>query len=252
MTRRGEIENDYDWDVTSTPIYFGDPRLNRVFLHHPSQCASVNEYAQACGLSSSELVMMLDDYLDRGVVSLEFFADEVFIHTSPNGRVGHLDVDVPPNLWEQLRSGASIGEAYHHWKLLRDLEKSGWDVEHRTRRILSTIGPIEPAPRLAIGAGGVIVPVVEEDEMLRISGPDGVLDRYEHAGARAVGLVCEEGDLDLVVTAVRKWSLARRYIPTMSVLVLEGPRFNPTLLEGHDSAIQPVAITRDTLGNYFW
>lgn len=251
-THAAAYENDYEWDPSKSPIFLNDVRLNRVFHNHPSWCASVNEYAKACGLETSQVVSLLDEYLDSGVVSLEFFGDEVFVNTGPSGRPLSGEVDVPPNLWEQLRARASVEKAYHLWRLLRNLEKSGWSVEHRERKILSGLGNILERPSLAVGAGAILIPVIDHPDVSRLGEDGGVLDQYEHAGARGVAVVCDEGELDRVVTAIRRWGLSRRYLPNLAGLVLEAPRYNPTLVEARDSSVRPVGVTQETLGEYFW
>jgi hypothetical protein len=77
-------------------------------------------------------------------------------------------------------------------------------------------------------------------------------ESYEQAGESVVALVCAEGTLASTASQVRRWMLSRRYSPMLRVLVLEAPRYNPTLLSAGDSAIKAVSVTRDELGEYFW
>jgi hypothetical protein len=230
-----------------------DPRLARVLLREPDRCATLNEYAGACGMDPSEIVDLVSDYLDQGVLGLDFFGDEVFLHTAPQGRPAPDGFpDVPPNLWEQLRDRANIETAYALWKLQRSLERSGWGVEHRVSRIVFGIGRVDDLPYLGVRAGQSVVPALifpGQDALIRAGG---LLDQYEFAEAAAVAIICDERALDDMVTAVRRWALVKRAPVTLSVLVLESPRYNPTLLSPCDVAIEPVAVTRDTLGNYFW
>jgi len=244
---------EYDWDPKRRALAVSDPRLTRVLLREPDRCATLNEYAAACGMDPSEIVELLGKYLDQGVLGLDFFGDEVFLHTAPSGRPAAPDFpDVPPNLWEQLRERAGLEAAYALWKLIRSLERSGWGVEHRVNRIVFGMGQVADPPYIGVRAGQSVVPALifpSQDALIRSGG---LLDQYEFAGAAAVAVICDERALDNMVTAVRRWSLVKRAPATLSVLVLESPRYNPTLLSPSDVAIEPVAVTRDTLGNYFW
>ena len=244
---------DYDWDPSRPTISVADPRMTRMLLRDPDRCATLNEYAAACGMDTSEVVSLLAPYLDSGTLALDFFGDEVFVNTGPSGRPAPAaSADVPPNLWEQLRSRAGVEFGYELWRLLRSLERSGWSVEHRPPRIMFGLGQVNEAPYLGVHAGQSTVPVLIFPLADALTHPGGLLDQYEFAGSNAVGIVCEERGLDPMVTAVRRWVLSRRVAPHLSVLVLEAPRYNPTLLNAADAAIVPVAVTRDTLGNYFW
>jgi len=244
---------DYDWDPTRPTISVADPRLTRLLLREPQRCATLGEYAQACGIDTTRVVELLGSYLDNGTLSLDFFGDEVFVNTAPHGRpLPEASADVPPNLWESLRSRVGVETAYALWRILRSLERAGWLVEHRLHRIMFGLGRVQDAPYLGVKVGQVVVPtmIFPTAEMLGREG--GLLDQYEQAGAAALAVVCDERGLDEAVTAVRRWVLGRKAVPTMSVLVLESPRYNPTLLSPGDAAMAPVAVTRDTLGNYFW
>jgi hypothetical protein len=246
------FDSDYEWDLARTPIHVGDPRLNRMLLHEPSKCASLNEYAQACGMPTNQVATLLDEFLDSEAIGLDFFADEVFVNTAPHGRPApDGTVDIPPNLWEQLRVRVGVDTAYTLWKLLRSLERSGWVVEHRLHRIMFGLASVADPPYLGVKAGAIWVPLMifpSPDALIRSGG---LLDQYERAGSSAIGVVCDEQELDSMVTAVRMWALSKREPPVLSVLVLEAPRYNPTLLTPRDAAITPVAVTRDALGNYF-
>jgi len=244
---------DYDWDPSRQAISVRDPRLTRLLLREPGRCATLNEYAQACGLDTSDVVEMLGGYLDSGALALDFFGDEVFVNTAPLGRpLPRGSVDVPPNLWEELRERAGTETAYALWRMLRSLERSGWSVEHRVHRIMFGLGAVVDLPYLGVKVGGVVVPAMIFPHLDALGRGGGLLDQYERAGARALAAICDERGLDEVVTAVRRWMLSRRGPTALNVLVLESPRYNPTLLSPSDTAVRPVNVTRDTLGQYFF
>ena len=244
---------DFDWDPDRPTISVADPRMTRMLLREPDRCATLNEYASACGMDTSEVVSLLAPYLDSGTLALDFFGEEVFVNTGPSGRPAPIgSADVPPNLWEQLRTRSGVEGAYGLWKLLRSLERSGWAVEHRPHRIMFGLGQVNELPYLGVRAGQVTLPTLIFPLADALTHHGGLLDQYEYAGASAIGVVCDERGLDSMVTVVRQWVLTRRVTPRLSVLVMEAPRYNPTLLSAADAAVLPVSVTRDTLSNYIW
>lgn len=244
---------DFDFDPTRVTIILSDPRLKRIIIRDPERCATLNEYASACGMDTAEVVEALGPYLDTAELALDFYGDEVFLHTAPNGRGPESGaLNIPPNLWERLRERCSVDEAYALWKLLRSLQRSGWTVEHRLHRIMFGIGPVRDVPYLGVVTGHATIPTLIFPPADSLISSDGLLEQYEQAGATALAVICDERALDEMVTAVRRWVLSRPVPIGMSVLVLEAPRYNPTLLSPGDAAVVPVAVTRDTLGNYFW
>jgi hypothetical protein len=246
----GELE--YVWDPSRQVISVDDPRLNMLLVRQPDRCATLTEYAQACGMDTAQVVECLGRYLDSGEVGLDFFGDEVFVNTGPQGRPAPLGaVDVAPNLWEQLRSRVGVEAAYALWRMIRSLERAGWTVEHKVARIMFGLGFVDDAPYLGVTVGAIVVPVMVFPSSTQLSGERGLLDQYEQAGARAVAVICDERGLDEMVTAVRRWVLSKRAKPALNVLVLESPRYNPTLLSPNDAAVEPVSITRDGLGNLY-
>jgi hypothetical protein len=238
---------DYQWDPTRRTISLADPRLNMLFVRNPDRCASVSEYAQASGMDTTAAIELLGPYLDDGTLALEFVGDEVYVHTAPQGRpapVGH--ADVPPNLWERLRVRSSLEMSYAVWRLVRSMERSGWKVETNPSKMLFGLGPLRRLPFFAVSVGPQLVPVLPFPSLDEVSGSSGLLTEYAHCGAVAVALVCDEGGLDEMCTAVRRWVLSHRHPPTMSTLVLEAPRYNPVLIAPADGSVQPVATTRET------
>jgi len=243
---------DYDFDPSKITIVLRDPRLKRVMVRDPERCATLNEYATSCSMDTDEVMEEISPYLDSGDFELDFYGDEVFLQTAPRGRGEGQQPVVAPNLWERLRERSGVDESFALWKLLRSLERAGWRVEHRVHRIMFGMGAVRDLPYLGVAVGHVVLPVLVFPTMASLQGEDGLLEQYEEAGANAVAVVCDERGLDDVITTARRWMLSRRVMPALSVLVLEAPRYNPTLLSPADAAVVPVALTRDTLGNYFW
>ena len=244
---------DYDFDPNRVNLDLRDPRLKRLMLRDPERCATLNEYADATGMDTSEIAEAIGHYLDGGEMSLELYAEEIFLHTAPNGRLpGSNTINVPPNLWEHIRERCDVAGGYALWQMIRSLQRAGWAVEHRLPKIMFGLAAVHNPPYLGVVTGNTVVPTLLFPTASALSSPAGLLEQYEHAGAPAVAVICEERALDEVATSVRRWILARRVPALMSILVLEAPRYNPVLLSPSDGAVHPVAVTRDTLGNYFW
>lgn len=231
-------------------IHVSDARLNHILIRRPGRCASLSEYAQVCGMSASEVASQLDGYLDAGDLALEFYGEEVFLHTAPQGRPAPRGVkSIEANLWEHLRQRGDVDTAFRLWQMLRSLERAGWEVEYRSEELAGTPGSghREPAALGLIVRGRTIGVILDPAEFINSVG-----ESYEQAGESVVALVCAEGTLASTASQVRRWMLSRRYSPMLRVLVLEAPRYNPTLLSAGDSAIKAVSVTRDELGEYFW
>jgi hypothetical protein len=236
----------YVFDPTRPILRVNDTRVNNVLLNDPLRCASISEYAAATGHPPERVMELFGDALDEGQVGIEIWGDEMFLMTSPRGRFIEDGPQIAPNLWEVLRENAEIEYAYALWRLVRGLERGGWQVETAAPRILFGLGPLRARPYLGVRIGNTIVPVLVLPSSEQIAAGDGLLAEYERAGAAAVALVCESGALDEVVTAVRRFVLGRSFRPSLSVLVLEAPRFHPTLLSPDDAAVTPRTVSRVT------
>ena len=235
------------WDPTRRIISVADSRLNQLLLRRPERCATLSEYAQYVGIDLAEVLELFGPYLDDGTLALESFGDEVFLHTAPLGRPAPREhADVPPNLWERLRASSSLEMSFAVWRLIRSMERSGWAVETNAAKLLFGLAPLVRAPFFGIQVGAQVVPVLPFPSPVELAGPTSLLAEYSRAGASAVSVVCDAGALDEVCTHVRRWSLSHRYPPTMSVLVLEAPRYNPVLLAASDGSIEPVSVSRET------
>lgn len=235
----------YTYDPARRALVVPDSRLTRLLQREPEACASIDEYARRTGIDTDKVLRLLDSALDDGVVALEVFADGVFLHTAPNGRPGpaHLP-EVAPNLWERLRSHGDAATAYNLWQMMRGMERAGWRVEANAHRIQFGLGPLPFTPALGIQIAQTMVPLLLHPAPDALSDPAGPLAWYDHAGAPTVGVVCESGGLDAMVTAVRRWTLARAGHTTMGVLVLEAPRYGATLLTPSDAAVRPRSVSQ--------
>ena len=248
------VEPFYEHSDPSMPdaslMHVSDARLNHILIRRSGRCASLSEYAQVCGMSVSEVAAQIDDYLDAGDLALEFCGEEVFLHTAPHGRPAPSGVkSIEANLWEHLRSRGDPDTAYGLWKTLRSLERAGWEVEYRASELSGAPGSGHrgAADLGVIVRGRTIGVVLDPADFFESVG-----DRYEQAGEGVVALVCPSGSLAPTVSLVRRWILSRRYSPMLRVLVLEAPGYNPTLLSAGDLAVNPVSVSRDELGEYFW
>lgn len=235
-------------------ISVAEPRLNRMLVRDAHRYASLGEYASGSGLSVDEVVSLLGPALDEGSLGLEVAGGEIFLLTAPGGRPipSHL-ADVAPNLWETLRRRAQRDEALMLWKVVRGLEKNGWQSEVIPERVAFGLGHLTRAPHLGVHVGATIVPVMVYPSEQDLVSPVGQMAEYDRAGASAVAVVCAQDGLDRTVTAVRRWALSRRIMPSrMAVVVLEAPRFQPTLLSAADAAVTPISVTRSTLESLAW
>lgn len=230
-----------------------DYRLTHLMLREPMRCASLNEYSSATGIDTADLIELLEPMLEDGTIELEVHGDDVFVHTAPAGRSSMAGrAGVPANLWETLRERYSVAHAHQLWKLTRAMEHAGWRVEHRVPRIMFGIGRLHEPPAMGVDVGNTVVPLLLFPTGAALAGPAGLLSIYETAGAAAVGVVCAQGALDEIATAARTWLLSSQIPPAMSVIVMESPRFNPTLLTPSDGAVTPKAIAISTLTEGYW
>jgi hypothetical protein len=231
------------------------PALKRALLRDEFEHATLEEYARASGADVDVVMEALSPALDAGSVALETAGGEVFLLTAPTGRPMPRGVpDLAPNLWELLRSGRNVEEAWSLWRLVRGMERSGWEVTARTTQIhQGLVGfPTHPVP-LGVVIGGRCAPVVvgaSPDQLADASGP---LGEYERLGARAIAVVCAQSALDECVTAVRRFALGWRMASApLTVLILEAPRYQPVMLQATDSSIRPVSVTQSTLTSLVW
>lgn len=240
--------SNYSFDQSKRIISVADSRLNNLLLNNPERCASVDEYSSATGIDTGDVLELLGAYIDDGTLGLEFVGDAIFVNTAPSGRPAPPHhAQVPPNLWERLRMVAPSELAYGLWKLIRGLERGGWKTETQPAKINSGLARLEDPPFLGVWVGGVVVPVLVFPTTDALQANHGLLSNYDQAGASAVAVVCDAGALDSTITAVRRWVHERRIVPGLSVLVLESPRFNPTLITPNDAAVTARSVTREVI-----
>lgn len=232
-----------------------NPVVRRAVLRDAFRYATLEEYARATGLGVDVVTDELGPALDAGAATLEVAHGEIFVLTAPGGRPVPARVpDIAPNLWEVLRYGRSVEQAWELWRLHRALERSGWEVLAVPSEVHASLRgvPSKPAP-LALRVGAVAVPVVVFPDDAMVADSSGMLGELDRAGAPAVAIVCAQSALDRVVTAVRKYALGARMVEMRcAVLVLEAPRFQPVLLQPGDTAVAPVSVTRSMLTSLAW
>lgn len=235
-------------------ISVDDPRLNRLLVRYPYRYATLSEYAAASGIGVDVVTAQLGPYLDIGTLGLETAGGEIFVLTAPTGRpVPPTVPDVAPNLWEVLRIGATVPDAYEAWATARSLERAGWDVTADPELVHGSLGYVTRVPRLGLRIGTAVVPVVTGASPAALAEPTGLLGEYERAGTPAVAVVCAGGQLDAATTAVRRWVISRQAMPTyITVIVLEQPSLAPVLMSAVDAAVTPVSVDRSTLATLNW
>jgi hypothetical protein len=231
------------------------PNVRRAVLRDAFRYATLEEYARAAGVGVDVVTDELGPALDAGAASLEVTHGEIFLLTAPGGRPVPAHVpDIAPNLWEVLRYGRSIEQAWELWRLHRALERAGWEVLAVPGEVHASLrGALSrPAP-LALRVGAASVPVLVFPDDADVADSSGMLGELDRAGAPAVAVVCAQSALDRVVTAVRRYALGARMVEMRcAVLVLEAPRFQPVLLKAGDTSVAPVSVTRSMLASLAW
>lgn len=239
------MTTSYAYDPRRRALVVPDARLTRLLQREPELCASLDEYAQATGIDTDHVLGLLSPALDEGVIGLEVFGEGVFVHTAPLGRPGppHLP-EVAPNLWERLRGHGDVPVAYALWRLMRGLQLAGWRVEANPHRIAFGLGPLPFAPSLGVQIQQTMLPLLLHPNSESLANPQGPLTSYDKAGAPSVGVVCDSGALDATATAVRRWGLTNPSRSAMGVVVLEAPRYAPTLLTPSDASVRPRSVSQ--------
>ena len=234
------------YDPTQPVLTFPDIRLTRLTQQDPIRCASVNEYAMATGIDVGQVLTLLGEALDSGDVNVEPAGGEIFVHTAPQGRpTPQGRAQIPPNLWELLRRNADVDTAFALWRLYRGLEQGGWSIEADPSRI-----PVIGGHTTLLGikfSGHAIAPLLVLPNVDDVAAHTGPLMKYERAEVRVVGLVCRNGELEPMVTSVRRWMLDRPTAAQLNVIILEAPRYQPVLVSPRDAAVAPRSVSRADL-----
>lgn len=234
----------YVYDPRRRALVVSDPRLTRLLQREPETCATLDEYAQHTGISTDGVLALLTPAIEDGVLGLELFGEGVFVHTAPLGRPGPVSLaEVAPNLWERLRSHGDVPVAYTLWRLLRSLELAGWRVEANPHRLQFGLGSLPFTPALGVHVQNAMLPLLLHPDPDALASAAGPLTYYAQAGAANVGVVCESGALDVVATAVRRWAMGCGGRPTLAVVVLEAPRYAPTILTPGDASVRPRSVS---------
>jgi hypothetical protein len=239
---------DHTYDPNRRALVVADARLTKLLQREPESCASISEYSARTGIETGQIIQLLGPAIDEDVLGLEIWADEVFVHTAPGGRPTRATLpDVAPNLWERLRSHGSVEEAYSLWRLARGLSLAGWRVEANPSRIMFGLSALPMPPALGIQVANSMVPLLSYPTPEQLSHEHGLLTMYDRAGAASVGVVCDSGALDELITAARRWGFGRLGRTGMSVVLFEAPRFAPTLLRPGDASVAPRSVSQSAL-----
>lgn len=214
--------------------YVSDSRLQYLFALEPLRYATITEYATASGLDVGEVLEQLETLLDAGTVTLETVGDEVFVSTKPTSP--YADTRMPANLWEMLRMAAGREDAYSLWRLVRGLEWAGWRIVVRPERANAHLSGF-----LSIDANGLMIPVLPFPPASDIA--DGRAF-WAAAGEPIVALSCTAGGLEDAVTATRRHLLTRAESAT-TIMVLEAPAYQPTILEKSDAGVAARHTSRE-------
>lgn len=234
----------YSFDPVRRALVVAEPRLTKLLQREPESCASVSEYAVKAGIETGQIIELFGPAVDSEVLTFEIVGEEIFVNTAPKGRPtpAHLP-EVAPNLWERLRTHGSPEEAYSLWRMARGLERAGWKVEANPNRIMFGLSRLPAPPALGLAVQASMVPLILHPTIEQVSHASGLLTMFDEGGAASVGIVCDSGALDEHITAVRRWGFSRLHRTGMAVVLLEAPRYNPTLLTPGDASVAPRSVS---------
>lgn len=229
-------------------IPIGDTRLRRCLLRDVGQYATVDEYAQASGLSVGDTAHELSHLVAVGAISFEMHRGHVFVLSAPEGRPSaHGQPDVAPNLWELLRRQCSIDSAYDTWRAFRTMSRRGWRVTPLALAQTSDLHLVQRRTPVAAEVLGDTVDLLVGHDVKNLVSRGGVLDEYCRAGVGCVVITCPAGHLDLFLTHCRKW-LAHRFQTDehFSVVIAEAPSYQPVLISSDDAAVVAFSVETPT------
>ena len=228
-------DNNYIERIIRT-VDVADMRLQRLLISG-AQLATLTEYARKAEMDVMEVITQIEPYLEDHSFELESVGAELFLHTAPQGRPQPASAaSVPANLWEFLRYVGDPDYASQLWKIIRGLELGGWSV--RTH----PIGSSTPLTFLEIHVNGLWFPTVVLPKKGRLAAHDGPLSRAESRKVTDVVVVCSEGHLDEAVTEIRSWMADEKR--SLSVILLEQPRYTPAILTPNDTSVRPTSVSR--------
>ena len=218
---------------TRPTISVADIRLQRL-LFRGGALASLSEYAAAAEMAVTEVLAQLEPWLDGSSLELESVAGELFLHTAPSGRPHPpLAAIVPSNLWELLRQVGDPDYARQLWVIIRGLQRGGWQVSTHP------VGATAPLTFLEVKTSDGWTPMMVLPRRDRLGAVDGPLSRALLRSVNRVVVVCADGDLDSIGAEIRGWM--SRCERDFEVLVLEQPRYTPTVLRTDDASVKPTS-----------
>lgn len=222
-----------------------DVRLSRVLHNQLHAIATLHELAVASSMAIDEVVSALGGLLDRDAVGIEAADGELFLLTNPKSGTGP-SRDVAVGLWETLRKGRDVKSAARVWRVMRFLERAGWGVVPNPGELLPALGTMPERIDLAVTVRGMLVGAVDVPDPTRLARGDGVLAHADQAGLGAIALLCAERQLEPCVTASREFHLTRVVPSSLTVMVLEAPRFQPVIVARDDTSVRAVSVTAVT------
>lgn len=219
-----------DRDMNSRHLTFRDMRLTRAMQDTRMRHATLEEYAHATGMSIQELLSFLKEHVESGDLAYETVGDQAFLLTrvperSPRG--------LPPNLWEVLREMNDPEKAYTLWRLGRDLEQSGWQVNYHPPVIARKRPPLS----LPLQEGEA--PLILFPDPALLASPEGPLSRIEKERHPVCAVACHNKHVDRTVAAVRSWYLGQGERSRLSTLILEEPHYQPVRIDSGDGSHNP-------------
>ncbi len=214
-------------------ITLADIRLQRL-LFRGIGLASLAEYAAAAEMAVSEVLTQLEPWLDGRTLELESVGGELFLHTAPQGRPHPQGAAVvPSNLWELLRQVGDPDYSASLWGIIRGLQRGGWQV--RTH----PVGATRPATFLELLVDRRWTPMMVLPRRDRLGADDGPLARASERGVAKVVIVCAAGQLDETTAEIRSWMV--RTSSTFQVVLLEQPRYTPTVVDSRHGSVVPTS-----------
>lgn len=219
--------------VPRPTVNVADIRLQRL-LFRGVGLATLGEYAAAAEMDVSDVLRQLEPWLDGTTLELESAGSELFLHTAPQGRPHPEGVAVvPANLWELLRQVGDPDYAASLWRIIRGLQRGGWQV--RTH----PIGATRPLTFLELKVDRAWTPMMVLPRRDRLGADDGPLARARERAVTKVVVVCADGQLDATASEVRGWMTQQDGV--FEVLLLDQPRYTPTVLRSVDGAVRPTS-----------
>jgi len=209
-----------------------DSRLARVLRNEPLKYATLNEYVNATGIPTHELLAMFMTAPLNEEVQLDSNAGEIFVRTNPES-------GLLPTLWNELLLERDEFAAAWLWQQIRTLERGGWLTEVRRSVLTSIFGS---NAELAVRVQDILIPVLEEpseyQELLPLAGH----------GPAAIAVVVAPGSLDDAVTRAREWFFNYPHLRP-NIVLLERPGLTPLVVSSSDYSIAPRWVSMEELHN---